>query len=599
MNKIGLKGLLLVVLLCLSVDAHCFKALVFSKTSAFRHGSIPVGIAAIKQLGLDHNFLVDVTEDASLFTLDNLKQYGVVIFLSTTGDVLSATQQQEFEKYIQQGGGYVGIHAASDTEYDWLWYGSLVGAYFSNHPPGQIKATIEVADKVHPSTNFLSDYWMRTDEWYNFSKNPRGSVHVLATLDEATYSGGTMGYDHPISWCHEYDGGRAWYTALGHTDESYSEPDFLKHILGGILYASASVVGDYEATVNGKFSVSIIDSNPVNPVKLAVLPDLSVLYIEREGKLKLKDIATGLIKTVATLSVDAGREDGLIGLVLDPDFKTNNWIYLFYSPVGVTQQRVSRFSLVNKTLDLSSEKILLTIPTQRDQCCHSGGDLEFDGNGNLYIALGDNVNPFQSDGFAPIDERPGKSAFDSQGTSGNTKDLRGKILRIHPESDGTYTIPTGNLFTNANDGRPEIFAMGCRNPYRLAIHKSKNELVWGEVGPDAQNNVAGRGPKGYDEFNRTTTSGNFGWPYIIGNNIPYEDYNFATNSSAGSFVPGNLINNSPNNTGIVNIPPAIPAWISYTYDFIASRPEFGEGGRTAMAGDYYKYNMNNSFATIL
>lgn len=591
--KLKITLILMALLIGSSTIAQSFRVLVFSKTEGFTHASIPDGIAAIKQLGIDNDFEVDDTVNASVFTLLNLQRYDAVIFLHTTGDILDAAQQAEFEKYIQAGGGYVGIHAASDTEYSWPWYGELVGAYFKDHPAIQ-NATIEIADKLHPSTESLPEYWQRTDEWYNFRNNPRGNVHVLATLDESTYNGGDMGYDHPIAWCHTYDGGRAWYTGLGHTRESFSDPDFLNHVLGGISYASGAIVGDFDPTVDSKFTVQVVDDNPVNPMQLTVLPDLSVVYIEREGAIKLKDVDTDLVTTIAILNVDAGREDGLIGIVLDPDFETNNWLYLFYSPNDVSENRVSRFEMINKTINLASETILLRIPTQRQQCCHSGGDLEFDGNGNLYITVGDNINPFQSDGFAPIDERSGRSAYDAQGTSGNTQDLRGKILRIHPEPNGTYTIPAGNLFTDINQGKPEIYIMGTRNPFRVAVNTVNNEIVWGDIGPDARNDNANRGPRGYDEYNRTSTSGNFGWPYVIADNRAYVDYNFANSTSGVVFDPNNLVNNSPNNTGMTNLPDAIPAWISYPYEVNPDRPELGNGGRAAMAGEYYKYNASNT-----
>ncbi len=198
-----------------------FKVLVFSKTAGFRHGSIPAGIAAIQQLGAENNFSVDTTEDGASFTTENLAQYDVVVWMSTTGDVLSADQQAAFEDYIENGGGYAGVHAASDTEYDWPWYGELVGAYFAGHPAEQ-NATVKVEDHAHPSTSHLGDTWTRYDEWYNFRSNPRGNVHVLASLDEKSYTGGTMGIDHPTTWCQNYDGGRSWYTGGGHTDASYS-----------------------------------------------------------------------------------------------------------------------------------------------------------------------------------------------------------------------------------------------------------------------------------------------------------------------------------------------------------------------------------------
>ena len=218
-----------------------FAVLVFSKTSAFRHDSIPDGIAAIQTLGAENGFAVDSTEDAARFTDAELARYKVVVFLCTTGDILDTDQKAAFERYIRSGGGFVGIHSASDTEYQWAWYGRLVGTYFASHPQIQ-PATVRIEDLGHASTEGLPVTWQRTDEWYNFQSNPRGAVHVLATLDEATYSGGKMGVDHPIAWCHEIDGGRSWYTAMGHTSESYAELLFRLHLLGGIESA-AGVAG--------------------------------------------------------------------------------------------------------------------------------------------------------------------------------------------------------------------------------------------------------------------------------------------------------------------------------------------------------------------
>jgi type 1 glutamine amidotransferase len=213
------------------------RILVFSKTAGFRHSSIPDGIAAISRLGRRHRVAVDATEDSAVFEDARLAPYDAVVFLHTTGDVLDAAQQAAFERFIRAGGGFAGVHSAADTEYDWAWYGGLVGAYFASHPATQ-PGTIQVADRRHASTRLLPNRWTRSDEWYDFRQNPRGRVHVLLRLDETSYSGGTMGSDHPIAWAQFYDGGRSWYTALGHTEESFAEPLFLHHLLGGIRFAA-------------------------------------------------------------------------------------------------------------------------------------------------------------------------------------------------------------------------------------------------------------------------------------------------------------------------------------------------------------------------
>jgi type 1 glutamine amidotransferase len=217
-----------------------YKVLVFSKTAGFRHDSIPNGIAAVKKLGEQNHFTVDATEDAAAFTDANLKQYKAIVFMSTTGDVLNDAQQQAMINYIHAGGGFVGVHAASDTEFDWPWYGKLVGAYFSAHPSGTPTATVKLDDADDPATSSLPLTWTRVDEWYNFKTNPRADVHVLVSLDESSYQGGTMNGDHPITWRHDFEGGRSWYTAMGHTKESFADPLFLFQLLGGIEYAAGA-----------------------------------------------------------------------------------------------------------------------------------------------------------------------------------------------------------------------------------------------------------------------------------------------------------------------------------------------------------------------
>lgn len=209
--------------------------LIFSKTSGYRHQSIPAGIDAIKKLGLENNFLVDATEDSLAFTDENLAKYRAVIFLSPTGNVLGEAQQKAMETFIQKGGGFVGVHAATDCEYNWPWYVKMVGASFLSHPAQQV-AKLIVTDKKNKATKHLPEVWERKDEWYSF-KNMNTDVKVLLKIDETSYKGGKNGDNHPMSWYHAYDGGRAFYTGLGHTNESFVEPAFLQHLLGGIKYA--------------------------------------------------------------------------------------------------------------------------------------------------------------------------------------------------------------------------------------------------------------------------------------------------------------------------------------------------------------------------
>lgn len=213
------------------------RVLVFTKTAGFRHESIAVGIAALCGLGEEDGFAVEPTEDAGAFTDVNLARFDAVVFLNTTGDVLDADQEAVFERYVRAAGGFAGVHSASDTEPAWPWYRELVGARFLSHPAVQ-QATVHVVEGAHPSTRGLPAAWTRTDEWYDFDSRPSAAVHVLATVDEATYQGGTMGAPHPIAWYHGFEGGRSWYTGMGHTTESYTEPDFLAHLRGGVLWAA-------------------------------------------------------------------------------------------------------------------------------------------------------------------------------------------------------------------------------------------------------------------------------------------------------------------------------------------------------------------------
>lgn len=570
-----------------------FRILVFSKTTGFRHASIPAAIGAIQQLGVSNQFSVTATEDSAAFEDTNLRQFACVVFCLTTGDVLNGAQKAAFTRYIHSGGGFVGLHSASDTEHSWPWYGQLVGAFFESHPPIQT-GTVKVSDSLHPSTAGLPKRWVRTDEWYSFAENPRGRVHVLATLDERTYApADAMGADHPIAWCHSFEGGRVWYTAGGHTLSSYAEPEFLQHLLGGILWAANAVPGDAGATVDEYFQKVILLPGPHDPMQLAVAADGRVFFAQRSGRLRIWKPDTSETVLGGILLVDDQREDGLLGIALDPGFASNQWLYLFYSPLGTNAvQRVSRFNLIGDHLDFSSEKILLTIPVQRETCCHSAGGLNFGLHGELFIGVGDNTNPFESAGFNPIDERPGRASWDAQKSASNANDLRGKILRIIPQLDGAYAIPEGNLFPPGTPNtRPEIYIMGNRNPFRFSIDSATGWLYWGEVGPDAASDDPNRGPRGYDEWNQARSAGNFGWPYFIADNRAYHDFDFSTQASGPAFDPTLPLNQSPNNTGPVALPPAQPAWIWYAYNESAEFPAVnGAGGRTAMAGPVYHFD---------
>ncbi|MCW3816169.1 ThuA domain-containing protein [Micromonospora sp. DR5-3] len=594
-----------------------FRVLVFSKVTNFYHDSIPAGVAAIQQLGDQHGFAVEATTDAAAFTDANLARFDALVFNNTnstpaSGDLLNADQRAALQKFIRDGGGWVGLHAASASERDWTWYEGLVGAIFDHHPDfsgtgGTFPGRIKVLDHAHPSTKNLPELWERSEEWYNWRTNPTGKVHTLAQIKVRDgIPGLDEGVDHAYSWCQNYDGGRSWFTAGGHSSSSFQEPAFLQHLLGGIKWAAGAAPGDCGATRTDNFErIPLVNQDLSDPFELAVAPDRRVFYIERTGALKVVNqdsLAVTTLLDFAYTPEQTSQSDGLLGMTLDRHFGTNNnWIYLLWSDRVEKQLNLSRFTVDGNSVSLDSEKRLLTIPTWRGEAranSHMGGSLTMDKQGNLYAAIGDNTDPFESSGFNPIDERAGRRAYDAQGTAGNTNDLRGKILRIKPLSNGGYAIPDGNLFAPGTARtKPEIYAMGMRNPFRITVDSKTNALLVADYGPDARSANPNRGPEGTVEFNRITSAGNYGWPYCIGNNTPFNDYDFATSTSGPKFDCAAPVNDSPNNTGLTNLPAAKPALVWYAYSASPQFPELGTGGGGPMSGPVYDYDPSNKRLT--
>ncbi len=403
--------------------------------------------------------------------------------------------------------------------------------------------------------------------------------------------------------------------------------------------AFTKVVLDSDHAKNGSFEDTLKD-----PMEMAVAKDGRVFYAERNGTIKMWKPDSKTAVVIAEIPVFSGLEDGMLGIALDPNFDKNGWVYLNHSLTETTKDargekegiiRVSRFTLKGDQLDLASAKAVIDIKTQREQCCHVGGSLGFDSKGNLYIAIGDNTNPFDSEGYSPHDERTGRSPWDAQKSSANMNDLRGGISRIHPEPDGTYTIPKGNLFPPGTPGtRPEVYVKGTRNGYRLSVDQKSGILYWGDVGPDAGGADPKRGPAGFDAVMQAKQPGFFGWPYSRGDNKAYAKVDFVARAqyqkeraeydkavkeakAAGQPVPANLkaptsytagepimfdpakpVNNSPYNTGIKQLPPIQPAFIWYPGSTSTRFPAVnGGGGRTAMAGPVYHYDEKNPSKT--
>lgn len=618
---------LLLLVLFLSVLASCSnrsgkaRVLVFTKTAGYHHESIPAGVAAIQKLGSQNNFEVDTTSNADWISEDSLGKYAALIFLSTTGDILNNYQEADLQRYIEAGGGFVGIHAAADAEYDWGWYGRLVGGYFLVHPgikdsfPNVQPGVFQVVDKNNPSTKDIPDGWKHTDEFYSFKKMD-SSVHVLLKVDENSFKGGYMNGNHPMAWYHDYDGGRSWYTNLGHTKEAFSEEIVLKHLLAGIQYAIGDNKKlDYDKAKTARVpeenrfaKTQLVSGQFFEPTEMTILPNLDILVAQRRGEIMLYKKGDSVLKQAGFLNVywktqhtpGVNAEEGVIGLKADPNFEKNHWVYVMYSPIDTSVNRLSRFKFENDKLDSASEQVILQVHSDREICCHTGGSIAFDKDGLLFVSAGDNSTPFDepkqphpNGGYAPLDDRPGHAQYDARRSAGNPNDLRGKIMRIRVKDDGTYEIPDGNLYPKGTAGtRPEIYVQGNRNPYRISVDQKNGYLYWGEVGPDAsRDSFAVRGPRGYDEVNQARKAGNFGWPLFIGNNIPYRQFDFETGVAGPEFDPAHPVNNSRNNTGIQNLPPAQPAFIWYPYAASQDFPQVGTGGRNAMAGPVYYTDM--------
>lgn len=359
--------------------------------------------------------------------------------------------------------------------------------------------------------------------------------------------------------------------------------------------------------------VTVAEGPLAEPVKMAFLPDGRFLFIERRGPVKVvkptstKPILAWERKVFWEKSLKGAKiEDGTLGIAVDPNFAVNNWIYLYYSPLSKNANRLSRFTMVGDLIDTTTEKVLFDVDVQRDYCCHTGGGMGFDAQGNLYLTTGDNTA--SEDAFAAINERPEMVHRDAQRSSGNTNDLRGKLLRVKPTAAGGYTIPAGNMKeafsslwpTQADKDkvRPEIYSMGHRNPYTLHVDKYTGWAHIAEVGPDADAYTEEKGPAQHEEFNLVKKPGNFGWPYFMGNNQAYKDFDYVTNTTGPAFNPLAVVNNSPKNTGTINLPPANKAILSREYgkagktiDGVETFTNFS--GTTALTGPIYYYDGRN------
>ncbi|MFE2586925.1 ThuA domain-containing protein, partial [Streptomyces sp. NPDC059378] len=566
-------------------------------------------MSAIRQLGDQLRFTVQVTDDARKFDKEHLKQYRAVVFLNTSGDVLTTAQQGAFEAYYRAGGGFVGIGSAIEAQPDWTFLSDALGTRASGRT-GVQPGTIKVADRVHDASKKLPEYWTHTDDWYNFKSNVRGKSHVLATVVEDAFkkqswggdltgiSGGKMGYDHPVTWCKDWEGGRSFYTALGNTADSFGEKDMRSHLGGAIKWAAGQsdpVYSDCGATVLSNYQQTAVAAPPNlnEPIGFDVLPDGRTLQTDRRGSIRLHDSKSNKTTVLAQIPVYTNSEDGMYGPGIDNDFENNHWVYLYYAPPTVKDVKLSTGEVVTQTtptadapttgaspsvwdpwvgyfqlsrfkfvdavgdtpahLDVGSEQEIMRVPVNRGACCHVAGDIDFDKHDNLWLTTGDDTpsGGGNSGGFSPFNDMLTTTGqynapfVDARRSAQNTNDLRGKVLRISVEDGdiatgdqnkfgGAYTVPSGNLFPVGKDRtRPEIYAMGFRNPFRIQVDENDVAYVT-DYSPDSQTPQNFRGPAGTGRMEIVRKPANYGWPMCVSQDLPYYRWNFNTSTPLDS-----------------------------------------------------------------
>jgi cytochrome c len=569
-------------------DRPQYRVYVFTRGAPVALSS--AAVKAVKDLGKANNFTVQSNGDPTQFTEENLARFRAVILLADAGDALNADQQTAFESYYTNGGGVLAIHSAIETEPDWEFLTGILGARSSGRTDSQA-GTIKVADRVHEASRDLPEYWNRTESWYNFDANVRGFSHVLATVTEDPFdahppgvvtgiAGGTMGFDHPIAWCKDFQGGRSFYTGVGSTAAAFGDPAYLSHLLGAIRWTAGvtdPVYSDCGATVLANYEQTVLSAPPnlSEPIGFDVLPDGRVIQTDRRGGVRLHDAATNTTHLIAQIPVYMASEDGMYGPAVDNDFSENQWVYLYYSPLEMTNDpgddvvypattptsnapntgadpsvwdpwigyfQLSRFKFVDgatPSLDLASEQKILKVTVNRGACCHVAGDIVFDSHNDLWLVTGDDTpaGGGNSGGFSPHNDMITTTGLfnaphvDARRSAMNTNDLRGKILRIRVEADGSYTVPEGNLFTGDEEGggktRPEIYAMGFRNPFRITL--DEDDVAWiTDYSPDSNTPTNFRGPAGTGRMMKVDEPANYGWPLCYQPDLPYYRWNFNT-----------------------------------------------------------------------
>ncbi|WP_420807894.1 ThuA domain-containing protein [Amycolatopsis antarctica] len=596
--------------------------LVFHGDAAAQQDPVARAAEELRRIGEANGIAVEVSSDPAVFTAEKLSAHRAVAFLAADGVTLSEPQEAALQKYMRAGGGFVGISDAARAQLDSEWFTGLIGTRPAGERPAEpAEAVVDLVDRQHPANDGLPLNWKRSDRWQNWEPNPVGTVHTVAQVEERHYEPGETanGPFHPISWCHDYDGGRSFYTGMGGTEGSYGEAGFRNHLLGALKWTTGLVRGDCQATIAANYKVERLTTENKEgeldqigePHGMTIAPDGGVFYVGKGacpsgpvadwedpnvglgcGTIHRWDPATKQTTLLSTLEVMGNRgsgselvknEEGLLGIALDPAFADNGRIYVYWMPHEnidrenrIGKRTISRltYDAAAQSIDLASRTDLLSWDAQIHSCCHAGGGMTFDSKGNLYIGSGDNNSSQGSDGYSGnnwTEAYNGVSFQDARATSGNTNSLNGKILRIHPEDDGSYTIPDGNLFPEesdpANKTLPEIYVMGVRNISRLAIDPATDWLTAAWVGPDATSPSPELGPAKYETATVITSAGNQGWPYCMGNRQPYRDRsNTDAEILTGWYDCDKPQNTSPRNTGLVDLPPVRDNMIWYSPD---------------------------------
>ncbi|MGV9349006.1 ThuA domain-containing protein [Streptomyces spiralis] len=586
-----------------------YRVLVFTKSTEAHPSVTNAGVDAIRQLGDQLRFAVQVTDDSRKFDEEHLKQYRAVVFLNTSGDVLTTAQQDAFEAYYRAGGGLVAVGSAIEAQPDWKFLSDVLGTRASGRTDVQ-PGTIKVADRVHEASKNLPEYWTRSDAWYNFKSNVRGKSHVLATVVEDTFkkqpsgetltgiSGGTMGADHPVTWCKDFEGGRSFYTALGNTAAGFREGDLRSHLGGAIKWAAGQadpVYSDCGATVLSNYQQTAVAAPPNlgEPIGFDVLPDGRAIQTDRRGSVRLHDPKSNTTTVLAQIPVYQNSEDGMYGPGIDNDFKTNHWVYLYYAPPTVKDVKLStgevvtqttptadapttgdspavwdpwvgyfqlsRFKFVDATgdtpahLDVASEQQIMRVPVNRGACCHVAGDIDFDKHNNLWMVTGDDTpaGGGNSGGFAPFNDMLTTSGkynapfVDARRSAQNTNDLRGKLLRISVKDGdiaagdqnkfgGAYTVPSGNLFPVGKD-KTRPEIYGMGFRNPFRVQVDENDVAYiTDYSPDSQTPQNFRGPAGTGRVEIVRKPANYGWPMCVKQDLPYYRWDFNTSTPLDS-----------------------------------------------------------------